>query len=842
MIDKLMSKVRLQTKVMVMVTPFILSVCAVGLTGYYASRLLEGRMEVSNDVLQSLSGFKNVFSSMSGFIMKPTQATHDVAASDAADQLKLLEQTASGLRSRTNVDLLDQALVQSQTIPQEIENIWQLHQKQKKILSDVTAAAAALLDLQGQTGKRSFALMAAGKTKENANKAALKKSATISVVAASISDLVIEYGKAQLPEEKRAVLAKWGPQLSKAVSQLASALPEDRKALAQSFEKQFQSIDVLAKAKTIDDAGVTSADAALKNFSVIGVQLKQTSDLLMRKSVADLAASDQEVAKAEAVGNKLRAIVNSNNEIRVVFAELVAQPDEASVKKVQQSLYMYGTELGRLARLVKDDPFFSDLPLKVQPVLDALSSDAAALATSSAEIQTDFTEATRQIEDTWALLTQFAESQKQEAGVERKQANTISLSAMAIGILIAMIAGAALVLTLKGPISQITAAMRRIADGKLDTAIFGGTRRDEIGDMARALSVFKDNALSKLTMEEEAETARNAREAERQKNESERGEARNQIDSAMHALAHGLTQLSHGDLDFSIDTPFADHLDSLREDFNKSVAGLHRTLFAIRGTSGLISDNGRQMAESVNALAKRTEQQAAALEEAAGAVEQISAAVSTSSNRADATLELVHKAKQGADDSAAVVQNAISAMWRIKDSSDRISQIISVIDAIAFQTNLLALNAGVEAARAGEAGKGFAVVAQEVRELAQRSAQAAKEIGQLISDSVREVATGSEYVGSAGDALTQISQEIVEIFSHVGLIASSSREQATSLKSINSSVNEIDRMTQQNATMVEEANAATHQLAEKTHELTNLIGCFQLADEQVGDAPYNVAA
>lgn len=112
----------------------------------------------------------------------------------------------------------------------------------------------------------------------------------------------------------------------------------------------------------------------------------------------------------------------------------------------------------------------------------------------------------------------------------------------------------------------------------------------------------------------------------------------------MHALAHGLTQLSHGDLDFSIDTPFADHLDSLREDFNKSVAGLHRTLFAIRGTSGLISDNGRQMAQSVDALAKRTEQQAAALEEAAAAVEQISAAVSTSSNRADATLELVHKA------------------------------------------------------------------------------------------------------------------------------------------------------------------------------------------------------
>jgi methyl-accepting chemotaxis protein len=234
------------------------------------------------------------------------------------------------------------------------------------------------------------------------------------------------------------------------------------------------------------------------------------------------------------------------------------------------------------------------------------------------------------------------------------------------------------------------------------------------------------------------------------------------------------------------------------------------------------------MAEAVDDLAGRTEKQAAALEETAAAVEEISSAVNTSSGRAAAALALVQRAKQSADVSASVVQNAVSAMGRIEDASGKIVQIVSAIDSIAFQTNLLALNAGVEAARAGEAGKGFAVVAQEVRELAQRSARAAKEIGELINNSVREVASGSEFVGRTGNALMEISSEIVHIVGHIELIASSSREQATTLHSINASVNDIDRMTQQNAAMVEETNAATRQLSSEALALTDMIARFRL--------------
>ncbi|TAV12922.1 methyl-accepting chemotaxis protein [Rhizobium leguminosarum] len=825
MVNGLMSRVRIQTKVLVLLAPFVISLCAVGLTGYYASSLLEGRMEISNHVLQSLNGFKHVSSSMTGFLMKPSQEARDTALADAREQLANLKQTIERLRPTTDVGLLDRALDQSQIIPQKIEAIWQIETGQQKILSDVDAASAALLDLQGQVGKRSFMLMASAKKMENANKSGLSNSVSISAAASVATKLRNDYTNATTPADKVSLLAKYAPDLQKAKEQLSPAVATE--ALAAQYTA---AVDAIANASKVspDTLDVPATDTAVANLAATGDSLKTIGDDLMRTSVLALAASDKDTSQATNVGNELRAIVNSNNEIRVGFAELAGNPDDARVKKVQQSIYMYQTELGRLAGVVNDDPVFAEIPKKAQPVLDLLAANAAALSEGAMRKLAEFDSAAGQIDNTWNLLAQFAETQRQNAGQDRQQANRISGGAIVIGILIAMTAGAALVVTLKGPITQITAAMRKIAEGRLDTTITGEARGDEIGEMARALSVFKQNALSNVEMEQQAEIARSDAESERAHNELERRSAKAQVDAAIEALADGLTRLSRGELNFSIDTPFAAELDRIRIDFNMSVAGLRETLCDIRETSSLISDNGRQMAEAVDDLASRTEKQAAALEETAAAVEEISSAVNTSSGRAAAALALVQRAKQGADASASVVQDAVSAMGRIEDASGKIVQIVSAIDSIAFQTNLLALNAGVEAARAGEAGKGFAVVAQEVRELAQRSARAAKEIGELINNSVREVASGSEFVGRTGDALTEISSEIVHIVGHIELIASSSREQATTLHSINASVNDIDRMTQQNAAMVEETNAATQQLSSEALALTDMIARFRL--------------
>ncbi|MBY3034401.1 methyl-accepting chemotaxis protein [Rhizobium leguminosarum] len=840
MVSGLMSRVRIQTKVLVLLAPFVFSLCAVGLTGYYASSLLEGRMEISNHVLQSLNGFKHVSSSMTGFLMKPSQEARDTALADAREQLANLKQTIERLRPTTDVGLLDRALDQSQIIPQKIEAIWQIETGQQKILSDVDAASAALLDLQGQVGKRSFMLMAGAKKLENANKGGLNNSVSISAAASIATKLRNDYTNATTPADKVGLLAKYGPDLQKAKEQLSPAVATE--ALAAQYAA---AVDAIANASKVspDTLDVPATDTAVANLAATGDSLKTIGDDLMRTSVLALATSDKDISQATNVGNALRAIVNSNNEIRVGFAELAGNPDDARVKKVQQSIYMYQTELGRLAGVVNDDPVFAEIPKKAQPVLDLLAANAAALSEGAARKLAEFDSVAGQIDNTWNLLAQFAETQRQNAGQDRQQANRISGGAIVFGILIAMTAGAALVVTLKGPITQITAAMRKIAEGRLDTAITGEARGDEIGEMARALSVFKQNALSNVEMEQQAEIARSDAEFERARNELERRSAKVQVDAAIEALAEGLTRLSRGELNFSIDTPFASELDRIRTDFNMSVAGLRGTLCDIRETSSLISDNGRQMAEAVDDLASRTEKQAAALEETAAAVEEISSAVNTSSGRAAAALTLVQRAKQGADASASVVQNAVSAMGRIEDASGKIVQIVSAIDSIAFQTNLLALNAGVEAARAGEAGKGFAVVAQEVRELAQRSARAAKEIGELINNSVREVASGSEFVGRTGDALMEISSEIVHIVGHIELIASSSRDQATTLHSINASVNDIDRMTQQNAAMVEETNAATRQLSSEALALTEMIARFRLeGHESPASRGYEAAA
>ncbi|EGE61306.1 UNVERIFIED_ORG: methyl-accepting chemotaxis protein [Rhizobium esperanzae] len=842
MIHGLMSRVRIQTKVLVLLAPFVISLCAVGLTGYYASSLLEGRMEISNHVLQSLNGFKHVSSSMTGFLMKPSQEARDTALADAQQQLANLNETIETLRPTTDVELLERALDQSQIIPQKIEAIWQIETGQQKILSDVDAASAALLDLQGEVGKRSFMLMASAKKMENANKSGLSNSVSIIAAASVATKFRNDYTNATTPPDKLSLLAKYAPDLQNAKEQLSPAIGTDRQALATQYAAAVDAIANASKAPpgTLD---VSTTDAAVSNLAATGDSLKTIGDDLMRASVLALAASDKDISQATNVGNELRAIVNSNNEIRVGFAELAGKPDDTRVKKVQQSIYMYQTELGRLAGVVTDDPVFAEIPKKAQPVLDLLAANAAALSEGAARKLAEFDSAAGQIDNTWNLLAQFADTQKQNAGQDRQQANRISGGAIVIGILIAMTAGAALVVTLKGPITQITAAMRKIAEGRLDTAITGEKRGDEIGEMARALSVFRKNALSKVEMEQQAEIARSDAESERARNELERRSAKVQVDAAIEALAEGLTRLSRGDLNFAIDTPFAPELDRIRIDFNMSVAGLRETLCEIRETSSLISDNGRQMAEAVDDLASRTEKQAAALEETAAAVQEISSAVNTSSGRAAAALALVQRAKQGADASASVVRNAVSAMGRIEDASGKIVQIVSAIDSIAFQTNLLALNAGVEAARAGEAGKGFAVVAQEVRELAQRSARAAKEIGELINNSVREVASGSEFVGRTGDALIGISSEIVHIVGHIELIASSSREQATTLQSINASVNDIDRMTQQNAAMVEETNAATQQLSSETLALTDMIARFRLEGrESPASARYETAA
>jgi methyl-accepting chemotaxis protein len=301
--------------------------------------------------------------------------------------------------------------------------------------------------------------------------------------------------------------------------------------------------------------------------------------------------------------------------------------------------------------------------------------------------------------------------------------------------------------------------------------------------------------------------------------------------SAITVLADALQALAAGDLVQRLDTSFVPSMEKLRADFNEVVGKLQATMQTISHNASTIASGSGEIRIAADQLSQRTEQQAASLEETAAALEEITTTVTDASQRAGEAGKLVLRTREHAEHSGDVVQQAISR------TSGEITNIIGVIDDIAFQTNLLALNAGVEAARAGDAGKGFAVVAQEVRELAQRSAVAAKEIKSLINTSREQVANGVDLVGRTGEALRDIQSQMGEIDINVSAIVEASREQANGLREINQAVNVMDQATQKNAAMVEETTAASHGLASEADNLYELLRQFRISgDGQISSA------
>ncbi|WP_392709897.1 methyl-accepting chemotaxis protein [Rhizobium ruizarguesonis] len=400
-----------------------------------------------------------------------------------------------------------------------------------------------------------------------------------------------------------------------------------------------------------------------------------------------------------------------------------------------------------------------------------------------------------------------------------------------IGIAVLAAVGFSVVVAQKGiagPMTQLRQRMTRLAEGDATSDVSGLDRGDEVGQMAKAVSVFRDNAIERGRIEARAEADRNLSDSERREREAQKVREASELERAVTALGDGLRRLAAGDLASHIDEPFVAHLDALREDFNNSVEKLNETLHTVGANARAIGAGANEIRSSADQLSQRTEQQSASVEETAAALEEITTTVRDAAKRTEEASQLVARTRLGAEKSGEVVRKAVSAMQQIEKSSGEISNIIGVIDDIAFQTNLLALNAGVEAARAGEAGKGFAVVAQEVRELAQRSAKAAKEIKALISTSGTHVQTGVSLVGETGKALDAIVQEVQEINQHVHAIAEASREQSIGLQEINTAVNSMDQGTQQNAAMVEESTAASHNLATEAAALNSLLGQFRL--------------
>jgi methyl-accepting chemotaxis protein len=325
--------------------------------------------------------------------------------------------------------------------------------------------------------------------------------------------------------------------------------------------------------------------------------------------------------------------------------------------------------------------------------------------------------------------------------------------------------------------------------------------------------------------------------AERDEAETRRRDAEARQQQALDALSRALSRLSKGDLATGLQEEIAEEFAALKADLNSSVGELSNAMQRIETSVDKVRAETAAISGTADDIARRTEQQASTLEQSAAAIEEITVIAGQAAARTKEVQEIVRESTKEADRSKTVVEDAVSAMQDIEASSQKITDIIGVIDDIAFQTNLLALNAGVEAARAGEQGKGFAVVAQEVRELAQRSATAAKEIKVLIEKSGLDVRRGVELVGKAGDALAAIGERVAQIDRNVESISKSAREQASGIGEINAAVRSMDQMTQQNAALMEETSASCRGLADIGEELAELVGKFQTEERKQHQKP-----
>ena len=377
---------------------------------------------------------------------------------------------------------------------------------------------------------------------------------------------------------------------------------------------------------------------------------------------------------------------------------------------------------------------------------------------------------------------------------------------IAIGLTVLLCAAATWLLTrcVSRPLVDITGAMRELAAGHLTADVPHADRRDEIGQLAETMATFKDQLAS----------------AERAKAE--------QTALIVSSVGSGLEHLSKGDLTHRIESDLVGPFRKLKDDFNATVGHLSDMVQRILASTGQIANGAGEISKAADDLSRRTEQQAASLEETAAALEQITASVKMAASNAQEASRTVGSTKAVAEEGGQVVEAAVTAMDAIAQSSKQVTDIIGVIDEIAFQTNLLALNAGVEAARAGDAGRGFAVVASEVRALAQRSSDAAKQIKSLINASSEHVGEGVKLVDASGQALKRIIEQVTEIDKLSRGSAEAGKQQSSGIEEVNAAVSQMDQATQQNAAMVEQSTAASRNLAHETEELRELVSFFQV--------------
>ena len=826
-IDRLLESRKIVTKVLLFVVPLVVLMAGVGMLGYYTASMLNGHMTVTRATIGNINDLDDLQGALQEFVLQPSEAqlaslTDAIEAQEAG--LSVLDGVLAG--QAANAELTDLRAL-PERLRTEMAAMWQTRLERQRLY---LALQAAVDGLRGEVDKVQEQLEVvrtdlAGK--EQFAKELLFDASAFKALIDRLGQLRAGVQMAFTPEEQLAEARLYTDELARDLARANDIASDEGKVLIAEVSDAFDRLNAILAGPEADDAKADAMGRVLSELVVI--EQKITLQAAKNNEVASdrfVSLNDQVEALKELSG-LVDASAIQFSKLELHMQQLRSEGLADLRKVVLDDLAGLSATAARISELAADNGDLRDFAGTVGSAAQSIEADTSALLNVAATWESQRLNVGEQLSQAMTSLSDFV-SQSQEIGREDSERSaTISVIAMVLGTLLAIVGGLMLVETLRGPLKRVTDVMSRLASGDLSVPIDGRNRADEIGDMVRSVTVLRDAALQKRRLEEEAGAARemSARETELRAIEREKVEADQR--AALGALSHVLQALARGELDVSMRRDLPGDFVAMAENYNSAIDVLRMTLEDVRSTSVDINAGTENLAVSADDLARRTEQQAAALEESVRALAHLNDVVRATADGAVRTAESVTVAREQARKSGEVVNNAVLAMGEISRSSDKISTIISVIDEIAFQTNLLALNAGVEAARAGEAGRGFAVVAQEVRDLAQRCAGAARQIKELISVSSQQVKSGVALVEETGDVLQEIIRGVEEVQGLVEAISLATKEQSTGISEVTHAVRDVELITQQNAAMVEENNAEIQGLRQRVELLMSKIAQFK---------------
>ncbi|TCM47411.1 methyl-accepting chemotaxis protein [Rhizobium sp. PP-F2F-G48] len=830
-IDRLLQGRRIVTKVLLFVVPLVLLIAGVGVAGFFTSTMLNGHMTVTRATIENIADFDNLQSALQELSLRPNEATL-APLKQAIDRQGEGAEVLDGLLSSEDRQRIDTVMQLAPAMKVRTEALWTIKTERDANASDIAERLASIKTLAGDVSQKLGNLQKKSDGQETFAKSALFESYAYTSVAERLASLRSAIEKAASDDATIKLANSQAGALLAEFNMVKPLVPVKVMTALEPVRAVGQRLQTVAGTTGVDDAA-TLAQTLKREAAGLEPLLADLQANILRSS----GAAAERFVKLEADVTMLRQLlaeVQSSlslvDALQLHIERLGAQLTEAAQDVVLADIAALQASSRKVAELGSKNATMSAFSQKLEPELAALKGAATAMLVIETNWNTARAAASDTLSNGMANLQDFI-SQAQETGKkDSERSANLSVVAMVLGTVLAIVGGLMLVETLRGPLKRVTDVMKKLAEGDLDVGIEGRDRGDEIGDMVRSVSVFRDNARENIRLEQEAAAIRAKSDAEGTRAAQERARIAAEQEHALTALSGVLSRLANGDLQQGLSEDLPDDFVDMAKTYNTATQALRSTLLDVRIATGEISDSAENLSVSADDLARRTEQQAAALEQSSRALRHLDTLVGSTADSARKTALAVNETEQFAVRSGEVVARAVGAMGEISSSSNRIATIIGVIDEIAFQTNLLALNAGVEAARAGEAGRGFAVVAQEVRELAQRCAGAAREIKGLISASAVQVESGVHLVEETGQALSRIIGHVTDVRKLVAAISSATAEQSTGISDVSKAVESVEHITQQNAAMVEENNAEIHGLRQRVEILADKIDRFRVEE------------